>query len=138
MTSILAGKGRRHQLDRMTDAVLEDGNPTNHGSLSQDDKNENQALQFPDPTALQPQEDPYQELFALIVQLGSETSIQFCDQFMRTLENNKLVLLHFVKRFNSYDMILKIWEKQLTTGLNGQRLERNEIISSTSSLKYHL
>lgn len=87
MPSTLAGRGKRHGHDRISVAVLEDENHTTHGSLSQNDEIRTQLLDFSALPALRPQEAPHQEHCALVAHLGSKTSVQSRDQFMKTLGN---------------------------------------------------
>lgn len=117
---------------------MEDGDPTNHRCLSGDDENRNQPQQFPGPAALPFKEELYQELGAVIVEVGSNILAPFCHQFMKTTENNNMVLLGFIVDLKSSNIMLKNPQKQLTTRLNHPVLERKEIISRTSGLIYDL
>lgn len=99
---------KRHRLERVTDAELKIGNPTNHGSLRDDCENEAQPLQIQAPPAMQSKPVACQEQFALMAPQGRKTLVQLCDQITENLKNNKLVLFQFIQEFNSYNMILKL------------------------------
>lgn len=105
---------------------MEDGNVTYHDSLSKDDESKFQSLQFPALPALQPQDNPYQELCGLMVQVGSKSSVQFCDHSMRTLENIKVVFLHFIEQFSFLNTRLETGEKHLEPCLKDHVFERKE------------
>lgn len=77
MLNNLAGRRKRHRLDRVTDAVLEDGSPTNHMSSNQDDDDETKLRQFSAPPVLQPGEDAYQDLLSLWLNWAAERGYNF-------------------------------------------------------------
>lgn len=81
----VAERGKRHRLDMVIAAALENGNLTDRSSLSQDDESKISPLQFPTPPTSQPPENLCQELCALMGQLRSKASVQFWTSLWRLL-----------------------------------------------------